>query len=261
MKRSSSVSSVGLLSPVPNAAAGIFGGSIGSVGVAWGLQIGLQVAESVIALWSEGAIRAFDGKGQMRLGGEAALTVGPIGRSFSLGASLGLDSNNSPSVAGMHSYSRSQGLYGGATFEGMVLAARCADNETLYKAKLSVHQVLYEATPPGDAAELYAELAILEKEHQQVEQEYTRLQAAAVQSAEQTAERARYEATLETMQSIGDGIGSGVQSVGGGAKTLYEKVRSTLGGGASAEVDGHEAEAEAESKAVSAATPAAATGE
>jgi hypothetical protein len=121
--------------------------------------------------------------------------------------------------------------------------------------------VLYEATPPGEAAELYAELAILEKEHQQVEQEYTRLQAAAVQSAEQTAERARYEATLETMQSIGDGIGSGVQSVGGGAKTLYEKVRSTLGGGASAEADGHEAEAEAESKAVSAATPAAATGE
>ena len=44
--------------------------SIGSAGVGWGLQIGGQLNEAVIGLYSQAAIEAFSGHGQLQLGGE-----------------------------------------------------------------------------------------------------------------------------------------------------------------------------------------------
>jgi lipid-binding SYLF domain-containing protein len=50
-------------------------------GCGFGAQIGGEVTDIVVVLTSAAAVAAFSGKGQVALGGELSVAVGPLGRS------------------------------------------------------------------------------------------------------------------------------------------------------------------------------------
>ena len=141
--------------------------SIGSAGVGWGLQIGGQLNEAVIGLYSQAAIEAFSGHGQLQLGGEAGVSLGPVGRTAALSFRLGVGGERTASLSGTYCFSRSRGLYGGLAVDGAVLLARPEDNFDIYGEHLSVAEILYEAARPAAADELYASLTSLEVKYRQ----------------------------------------------------------------------------------------------
>ena len=120
--------------------------SLGSVGAGFGLQIGAQSADIVIALFDQRAIDAFKGLGHLKLGGDFSVAVGPIGRSASVDGRVG------PSgLTGMFSYSRSQGLFAGLSLDGAVIVRRDADNSEMYGPDVTVDEILSGSVEPSAA--------------------------------------------------------------------------------------------------------------
>lgn len=120
--------------------------AIGTGGMGFGFQAGAQVSEVVIVLNTPAAVEAFSQQGNFTLGGNLSITAGPIGRDAE--ARVGLQSV-------MYSYSRSQGLFGGLTVEGTVIATRNEDNAAYYGKPVSAKEILAgRATPPAGALKL-----------------------------------------------------------------------------------------------------------
>lgn len=120
--------------------------AIGTGGMGFGFQAGAQVSEVVIVLNTPAAVDAFSQAGNFTLGGNLSVTAGPIGRDTE--ARVGLQSI-------MYSYSRSQGLFGGLSVEGTVIATRNEDNAAYYGKPVSAKEILAgKATPPAGALKL-----------------------------------------------------------------------------------------------------------
>jgi lipid-binding SYLF domain-containing protein len=120
--------------------------AIGTGGMGFGFQAGAQVSEVVIVLNTPAAVEAFSQQGNFTLGGNLSVTAGPVGRDAE--ARVGLQSV-------MYSYSRSQGLFGGLTLEGTVMATRNEDNAAYYGKPVSAKAILTgKATPPAGALKL-----------------------------------------------------------------------------------------------------------
>jgi lipid-binding SYLF domain-containing protein len=120
--------------------------AIGTGGMGFGFQAGAQVSEVVIVLNTPAAVEAFSQQGNFTLGGNLSVTAGPVGRDAE--ARVGLHSV-------MYSYSRSQGLFGGLTLEGTVMATRNEDNAAYYGKPVSAKAILTgKATPPAGALKL-----------------------------------------------------------------------------------------------------------
>ena len=107
--------------------------AIGTGGMGFGFQAGAQVSEIVIVLNTPAAVEAFTRDGDFTLGGNLSVTAGPIGRDAE--AKIGLQSV-------MFSYSRSQGLFGGLSVEGTVMATRKDDNAAYYGRPVTAKDIL-----------------------------------------------------------------------------------------------------------------------
>jgi lipid-binding SYLF domain-containing protein len=120
--------------------------AIGTGGMGFGFQAGAQVSEVVLVLNTPAAVEAFSQEGNITLGGNLSVTAGPVGRDAE--ARVGLQSV-------MYSYSRSQGLFGGLSLEGTVIATRNEDNAAYYGRPVSAKEILAgKATPPAGALKL-----------------------------------------------------------------------------------------------------------
>jgi SH3 domain-containing YSC84-like protein 1 len=120
--------------------------AIGTGGVGFGFQAGAQVTEVVLVLNTPAAVEAFAQSGNFTLGGNLSVTAGPVGRDAE--AQVGLQ-------AVMFSYSRSQGLFGGLSVEGTVIATRNDDNAAYYCKPVSAKDILAgNVTPPAGALKL-----------------------------------------------------------------------------------------------------------
>ena len=108
----------------------ITGGSIG-----W--QIGVESVDLVLLVMNkDGVSQLLDDR--FTVGGSLGVTAGPVGRNAEAATNPGLD-------AGILAYSRSKGLFAGATLEGASLRADQSDNKEFY-GKAST---LREITSPG----------------------------------------------------------------------------------------------------------------
>ena len=107
--------------------------AVGTGGMGFGFQAGAQVSEIVITLNTPAAVEAFMRDGDFTLGGNLSVTAGPIGRDAE--AKIGLQSV-------MFSYSRSQGLFGGLSVEGTVMATRKDDNAAYYGRPVTAKDIL-----------------------------------------------------------------------------------------------------------------------
>ena len=138
--------------------------AIGTVGMGWGAQIGGEVTDFVIILNTQNALDAFSGTGQVSLGAELGLALGPMGRNGEASVNLG-----DGGVAPCYTYSQSKGLFAGVSLEGAVISERSDVNQRFYGKTYSPKELLSGAVPPPIAAEpLYKSLTeALKKEPEQ----------------------------------------------------------------------------------------------
>ena len=116
-----------------------------------GPQIGAQVTDFVIVLNTERAIQAFSKGGNVTLGADASVAAGPVGRAA--------EADVTPRAA-IYTYSKSKGLFIGASLEGAVIGTRKGANERYYGRPVSAYDILSgRVAPPPEAANLRAALS------------------------------------------------------------------------------------------------------
>ena len=106
---------------------------IGTGGAGWGPQIGAQVTDFVFVLNTNAAVRAFSKDGNVTLGAEASAAAGPVGRDT--------QASVTPTVA-IYTYSRSKGLFAGASLEGAVIATQKEANARYYGRSVRAIDIL-----------------------------------------------------------------------------------------------------------------------
>ena len=84
-----------------------------------GFQFGAQVADFLIILNEEEAVRSFSSGGAFNLGGQIGAVAGPVGASREAAVSAQLDL-----IAPIYTYSISKGLFAGISIEGTVINER-----------------------------------------------------------------------------------------------------------------------------------------
>lgn len=118
---------------------------IGTGGAGWGPQIGAQVTDFVIVLNNDRAVAAFSKGGNITLGADASVAAGPVGRAA--------EADVTPRAA-LYTYSRTKGLFIGASLEGAVIGTRKGANEHYYGRPVTASDILNGRVnaPPGAAS-------------------------------------------------------------------------------------------------------------
>jgi lipid-binding SYLF domain-containing protein len=117
--------------------------AIGTGGIGFGFQAGVQVSELVILLNTPEAVNAFSKGGNVTLGGALSVAAGPVGRDAEASLTLG---------AAMYTYSRSQGLFAGVSLEGTVIGTRNETNAEYYGKPVEANDILSGKIPAPTGA-------------------------------------------------------------------------------------------------------------
>jgi len=103
-------------------------------GGSFGFQIGLQATDVVLVFTEENGIKALL-KAKLKLGADASVTAGPVGRKAEVGTDILLRS-------GIFAYSRSRGLFAGVSLDGSVIGIDDSANRKVYGRDLTGEQIL-----------------------------------------------------------------------------------------------------------------------
>ncbi|GAA5917802.1 hypothetical protein JCM8208_002404 [Rhodotorula glutinis] len=118
--------------------------AVGTAGAGFGLQVGVELAEFLIILNSRAAVKSFMAAGSLTLGGNMSIAAGPLGRNLEGTGALSAKG----AVAAMYSYSRTRGLFGGASVEGSIIVERSDANSKAYNQNVTAKQLLSGAIEP-----------------------------------------------------------------------------------------------------------------
>ncbi|GAA5943934.1 hypothetical protein JCM1841_004234 [Sporobolomyces salmonicolor] len=130
--------------------------AVGTAGGGVGFQVGVELAEFLIILNSRAAVKSFMAKGSITVGGNMSVAAGPLGRNLEGTGTL----SSKGSLAAMYSYSRTKGLFGGASVEGSIIVERSDANARAYGYNVTAAQLLSGAVEtPEWAAGLVDTLA------------------------------------------------------------------------------------------------------
>lgn len=117
-------------------------------GGSFGFQIGAEATDFVLLIMNEsGAKSVLSSK--VKLGGDASIAAGPVGRAASAETDIVLR-------AEILSYSRSKGLFAGVSLEGSTMRSDDGANRVLYGRELSAREIVREGKvgPPASARRL-----------------------------------------------------------------------------------------------------------
>lgn len=103
-------------------------------GGSFGFQLGGQATDFVLLVMNEGGARGILA-GKAKLGGDASVAAGPVGRNASAETDVTLRSE-------ILSYSRSRGLFAGVSLEGSTIRPDNKANEKIYGEKLEATQIV-----------------------------------------------------------------------------------------------------------------------
>ncbi len=103
-------------------------------GASYGFQIGVEATDLVLVFTDPKGIDALL-EDHLKLGAEAGVTAGPIGRKAEAGVNLTLDS-------AIYSYSRSKGLFAGVSLDGAVVDVDQDANAKVYGKDVTAKQLL-----------------------------------------------------------------------------------------------------------------------
>ena len=129
-----------------------------SSGGSFGLQAGGEETDFVVLVMNDEGARAVM-KGRAKLGADASVAAGPVGRDAEASTSATMQ-------AQMLSYSRAKGVFGGVSLSGTSLGPDEADNQKLYGKKVSgedIHSGSVQA--PASAGALLSELQKASPKH------------------------------------------------------------------------------------------------
>ncbi len=115
-----------------------------------GFQIGGQETDFVLLIMNDSGARSVLSS-KVRLGGDASVAAGPVGRDAAAATDIVLK-------AEILSYSRAQGLFAGVSLEGATLRSDDGANKALYGQELSAKEIVREGKvkPPPSATRLLA---------------------------------------------------------------------------------------------------------
>ncbi|XP_062236324.1 SH3 domain-containing YSC84-like protein 1 isoform X2 [Platichthys flesus] len=123
--------------------------AIGIAGLGGGFEIGVEVSDLVIILNQRRAIEAFTKGGNLTLGGNCTVAVGPMGRNVEADVLL-------RSTAAVFTYCRSRGLFAGISLEGSYLIERKETNRKFYGQDIRASAILNgDVEPPVVCSSLY----------------------------------------------------------------------------------------------------------
>ncbi|KPP66089.1 hypothetical protein Z043_115448, partial [Scleropages formosus] len=108
------------------------------------------VSDLVIILNHRRAIDAFTKGGNLTLGGNCTVAIGPVGRNVEADVAL-------RSTAAVFTYCKSRGLFAGVSLEGSYLIERKDTNRKFYSQDIRASAILNgDVEPPEAAYDLYA---------------------------------------------------------------------------------------------------------
>ncbi|XP_069584091.1 SH3 domain-containing YSC84-like protein 1 isoform X1 [Ranitomeya imitator] len=124
--------------------------AIGIAGLGGGFEIGIEVSDLVIILNHKRAVEAFAKGGNLTLGGNFTVAIGPLGRNLEGDVAI-------RSSAAVYTYCKSRGLFAGISLEGSGLIERKETNRKFYcQDDIRAYEVLFGEIPrPAQAEELY----------------------------------------------------------------------------------------------------------
>jgi len=104
-------------------------------GGSFGAQIGVSSTDLVLVFTDRKGLNMLEGGKDLKLGVDAGIVAGPIGRSAEAGVNAKLES-------AIYAYSRSKGLFAGVALDGAVLNMDKSMNEKVYGASVDAKQIL-----------------------------------------------------------------------------------------------------------------------
>ena len=121
-------------------------------GGSFGLQIGGQATDFVLLVMNESGARGILAS-KVKLGGDASVAAGPVGRDASADTDATLR-------AEILSYSRTRGLFAGVSLEGSTIRPDNGDNTRVYGRKIPARDIVLsgEVTVPPAAQQLISTL-------------------------------------------------------------------------------------------------------
>ncbi|XP_077370404.1 SH3 domain-containing YSC84-like protein 1 [Festucalex cinctus] len=123
--------------------------AIGIAGLGGGFEIGVEVSDLVIILNHRRAIDAFTKGGNLTLGGNFTVAVGPMGRNMEADVTI-------RNMAAVYTYCKSRGLFAGISLEGSYLIERKETNRKFYSRDLRASGILNgDVDPPQECDYLY----------------------------------------------------------------------------------------------------------
>ncbi|HKN70718.1 MAG TPA: lipid-binding SYLF domain-containing protein [Terriglobales bacterium] len=129
-------------------------------GGSFGFQIGAQATDFVLLVMNEAGAKSVMSS-KVKLGGDASVAAGPVGRTASAETDIVMK-------AEILSYSRAQGLFAGVSLEGSTMRSDDGGNKALYGKELSAKEIVREGkvAPPASARALLALLTKASPRHQ-----------------------------------------------------------------------------------------------
>ncbi|MBI2820619.1 MAG: lipid-binding SYLF domain-containing protein [Acidobacteria bacterium] len=113
-------------------------------GASAGFQIGVTATDLVLVFTEETSLKALFAD-RLKLGVDASVTAGPVGRSGEAGVSGSLKS-------GIFAYSRSKGLFAGIALDGAVLTIDDDANQAVYGKGVTGNEILENKVPASPVA-------------------------------------------------------------------------------------------------------------
>jgi len=104
-------------------------------GGSFGVQIGVSSTDLVLVFTDRKALNLLEGGKDLKLGVDAGVVAGPLGRSAEAGVNANLES-------AIYAYSRSKGLFAGIALDGAVLSIDKDRNEKVYGSSADAKGIL-----------------------------------------------------------------------------------------------------------------------
>ncbi|XP_072490432.1 SH3 domain-containing YSC84-like protein 1 isoform X1 [Notamacropus eugenii] len=146
--------------------------AIGIAGLGGGFEIGIEVSDLVIILNYDRAVEAFAKGGNLTLGGNFTVAVGPLGRNLEGNVAV-------RSPAAVYTYCKSRGLFAGVSLEGSYLIERKETNRKFYCQDVRASDILFGDMPqPAQAEDLYEILNSFTEKYENEEQRINERRAA-----------------------------------------------------------------------------------
>ncbi|XP_029451637.1 SH3 domain-containing YSC84-like protein 1 [Rhinatrema bivittatum] len=138
--------------------------AIGIAGLGGGFEIGIEVSDLVIILNHKRAVEAFAKGGNLTLGGNFTVAIGPLGRNLEGDVAI-------RSSAAVYTYCKSRGLFAGISLEGSGLIERKETNRKFYCQDIRACEILSgDVLRPAQADELYEVLDSFTEKYENAEQ-------------------------------------------------------------------------------------------